>query len=1190
MFTTTVSAAAQSNDIRMLVAGEKWGGGLGTSVSLTYSFYQAGSSAYDYSGAPTSSPFALTSAMVSAVKGALAAWSAVADITIAQVSDSPSSSGVLRFGGSADPSTAYAFYPSGSGEQGGDVWFGNTYRGLSSASATSYYYATAVHEIGHALGLKHPHEDGYVATAHDSIQYSVMSYKDYIGDSAGNGYSSSYFYTTPMVADIEAIQYLYGANTSYHTGNNVYSWNTGAKIFETIWDAGGLDTIDWSNQSSAATIDLTAGNYSKLGPAVSYAGGSNPYTLGIAKGVTIENAWGGAGADTLIGNTADNSLVGNNGDDTLTGGLGDDSLDGGAGNDTAVFSGAQSAYTVTRSGASAPYHVVGPDGSDLLTGIEYVQFGSGSRVAIDLVSRSFPATAGSDTIDGTDDGDTIDGLGGNDRLNGGGGNDVLLGGIGNDTLDGGDGADTMTGGTGNDTFVVDRAGDVVNEARNGGTDLVMSAVTFSLAALPAVEKLTLTGTAAIDATGNALANALTGNSGDNVLDGGVGNDTLAGAAGNDTYYVDAVGDRLIETVGGGTDAVISTVNFTLPAEVENLTLAGGRALTGTGNALANVITGTEAANTLTGAGGDDTLFGAGGNDVFAFAASGNGVDTLGDVGVGDLLRITGANLAGAVTLGDGNGLSANQVQIRIGDGTTRLFIGTNRTAGADVIIDLAGEFDTDNFGLAGKDILLIDAAASATTGTTRADTLSGTGGEDTLSGLAGNDVLRGFAGGDRLDGGAGNDLLDGGGGDDTYVVDATGDRVIETAGGGSDSVLSAVTYTLPAEVENLTLTGSKAINGSGNVLANVIVGNDAVNCLTGGGGDDTLSGGGGNDIFIFAATGNGIDTLADAAFGDLMRITGVNLAGAAALGDGAGLGLNQVEIGVGDAVTRLFVGTNRAAGADLVVDLAGTFGSDNFGLAGKEIVLVDTTGGTFVGTTKAETLYGTGGADTLSGLAGNDVLRAFAGDDSLDGGPGNDTLDGGAGDDTYVVDATGDRLVETAGGGRDLVRSSVTYTLPAEVEDLTLTGGKAIKGTGNALANVITGNEMGNTLSGAGGDDTLAGGGGRDLLTGGAGHDVFVFARIGDSSPGSNHDAITDFVSGTDRIDLRDIDADGDAGNGDTAFSFLGVDKAFTGAGGELRFVKAGSLLQADIDGDGVVDFEICLNKLTTIGGDDFLL
>jgi len=232
--------------------------------------------------------------------------------------------------------------------------------------------------------------------------------------------------------------------------------------------------------------------------------------------------------------------------------------------------------------------------------------------------------------------DLVVGFGGNDTLFGDQGSDQLWGGLGNDWLDGGAGADGMAGGSGSDTYVVDNAGDIVDESGSDGTDTVQSAISFSLAdtahVLGAVENLTLLGTADIDATGNALNNVLTGNAGSNILDGGAGADRMTGGAGNDTYVVDNTGDIVNESVVGsnGTDIVLSAISFSLAdtthvlGAVESLALLGTANINATGNALNNVLLGNAGDNVLNGGAGADIMAGEAGNDTYV-------VDNAGDV-------------------------------------------------------------------------------------------------------------------------------------------------------------------------------------------------------------------------------------------------------------------------------------------------------------------------------------------------------------------------------------------------------------------------------------------------------------------------------------------------------------------------------------------------------------------------------
>ena len=200
---------------------------------------------------------------------------------------------------------------------------------------------------------------------------------------------------------------------------------------------------------------------------------------------------------------------------------------------------------------------------------------------------------------------------------GGSGADTLTGNSAHNTLDGSTGNDTLIGGAGDDTYIVDSTSDVVTESSSEGTDLIQSSVTYT--APSNVEQLTLTGSGNINATGNALDNTLTGNSGDNSIDGSTGNDTLIGGAGDDTYVIDSTSDVVTESSSEGTDLIQSSVTYTAPSNVEQLTLTGSGNINATGNALANTLIGNSGANRLIGGAANDTLTGGTGADQFQLA-------------------------------------------------------------------------------------------------------------------------------------------------------------------------------------------------------------------------------------------------------------------------------------------------------------------------------------------------------------------------------------------------------------------------------------------------------------------------------------------------------------------------------------------------------------------------------------------
>ena len=656
-------------------------GGLGTGVKLTYSFLTAAPS-FD----PQTSFSAFTPAEAAAARAVLVQVAELTNLTFTEVSGV----GQVTYGMSSQPTSqsGYASYPSfgysyssdgtivstTESNVGGDVWINNAVSWSDDSwSPGAWGFSTLLHETGHAMGLKHPFDPNSegvtLDTSLDSLRYTVMSYTSaphttlvtVSGTAASYSWSESQLTpSTYMLFDVEALQHLYGANMSTRSGDTTYSWATNALILETIWDGGGNDTIDASDQVLKSVINLNPGTFSSIGlaetdseirtrldlpswytqalPSDVYNGSEN---VAIAYGVTIENAIGGAGDDVITGNDVANRITGGGGDDTLT---------GGAGNDSFVFSAGDGHDTITDFSTGDIIDVSGTDGFTGYASLTQnrdgalVTFSATATVLLEgVMAASLAASSfrfeGGGPLNGTSQGETLTGTAGNDTINGLGGDDTLKGLGGNDYLDGGTGADTMVGGAGDDTYVVDNAGDKITEGNNGGTDTVLSSVDFVIAGY--IENVTLTGTANIKAVGNGEANHLIGNDGNNLLNGIQGADTMEGGLGNDTYYVENTGDVVIEGVNAGTDVINSAVTYTLPDNVETLILTGYNAVNGTGNVLGNTITGNNAANIINGGDGNDILRGLGGNDTltggagadsFVFQAPGgnNGLDHITD--------------------------------------------------------------------------------------------------------------------------------------------------------------------------------------------------------------------------------------------------------------------------------------------------------------------------------------------------------------------------------------------------------------------------------------------------------------------------------------------------------------------------------------------------------------------------------
>lgn len=423
-------------------------------------------------------------------------------------------------------------------------------------------------------------------------------------------------------------------------------------------------------------------------------------------------------------------------------------------------------------------------------------------------------------------------------------------------------------------------------------------------------------------------------------------------------------------------------------------------------------------------------------------------------------------------------------------------------------------------------------------GSASADVLLGAAGNDRLDGMAGNDRLVGGEGDDILDGRTGSDLMYGQAGNDTYRVDSPLDQVVELAAGGVDTVEASVAayysiipmtdgrssvafsgYVLGRDVENLTLEGSKALDGAGNQGNNRVTGNAARNRLLGDDGNDVLSGGAGKDLLLGGA---GKDVLEGGSDSDEL----LGGAGRDRLFGGAGNDTYEVD-DLRDLVREDTVAGVDDGGTDSVrssVDF--TLGSflEKLTLTGSREI--DGTGNAL-----ANKLTGNGAANVLTGGAGADILT---------GGGGADTLDGGEDGDTYIVDNL-DTIQDSGTAGSDVAyaNSDLTLASTSGIEHLRAKEGTGnFTLTGNELANRLTGNDGNNTLrgldendtlSGGLGNDKLEGGLGRDTMTGDAGVDTFIF-KAGDSpstaSP-SAFDTINDFLTAVDRIDLHTIGGGG---------------------------------------------------------------
>jgi len=723
-------------------------------------------------------------------------------------------------------------------------------------------------------------------------------------------------------------------------------------------------------------------------------------------------------------------------------------------------------------------------------------------------------TSGNDVITGTTVADIIYGYAGNDTIDGGDGNDVI---------DAGSGVDIVSGGAGHDIFKISTVSSgMTHSTYDGGTGLdtldYSSSASYMFWSFDSstglynvrdvdfrrVEKLIggsgqdifnfYTISDGLTIYGGGGADRIYGGYGDDIIYGGDGDDDLSAGQGSNQIYGEAGNDYISTIYGGsgtidggnGIDTLEAAGNVDLTqakaygywgtyalTSIENIVFATVSDVTGIGNDGANRISiastyetyseaifegrggndhlqGGALADQLDGGTGDDELYGRKGNDNLI---GGDGNDLL-DGGEGDDL-LNGGTGTDTISYAE---LNLYGVTVNLSAGTAQ-----GSESGSDTLKSIENVIGSD-----------MD------------DDISGNSLANRLEGRSGNDTLSGGSGADILDGGSGADRMIGGTGDDIYYVDDSADIVVEYASGGTrDQIFSSVSYALAGTyVEELSLTGSANINGTGNSVAQTIYGNAGNNILSGLGGKDILDGGDGNDTLIGGT--------------DADRMIGGN-----------GNDIFYVD-NIGDVVVEKSAGGT----ADHV------YASVSYSLSGTYVETLTLTGSGNIdgtGNNQAQTIYGNAGNNILSGLGGKDILDGGDGNDTLIGGTDADRMIGGNGNDIFYVDNAGDVVIETSTGGTaDQIYASVSYSLSGTyVETLTLTGSGNIDGTGNNQAQSIYGNAGNNILSGMGGSDRLNGGLGADTLIGGSGSDQFVFdSRLG----AGNIDRISDFAIGTDDI------------------------------------------------------------------------
>ncbi|MBP0447117.1 hypothetical protein J8J14_20275, partial [Roseomonas sp. SSH11] len=892
---------------------------------------------------------------------------------------------------------------------------------------------------------------------------------------------------------------------------------------DTLYGGTGNDVLEGDGQSD----DL----YGEAGSDTLRGGFGNDYLVGGTDGDLLEGGadndtlYGGDGNDTLAGQDGNDTLYGDAGhdlleggasNDTLYGGSGNDTIDGGTETDTVVFNHAQSQYEISyEDGALVVRHQggLGADGVDVLRNVELLQFAGGgatrfvsvgdasivegpdgTRQMLFTVALSGPSS-GPVTVAWATGGGTA--TAGSDYLAGSGTLTFQAGEVSKTiaiTING-DGLNEA-----NETFnltLSNAVGAAIGDASAVGT-ILNDDVTVSIAGGSVTEGASGTRTLTFTVSLSAPAEGP-------VL---VGWRTVDGTAVAGSDYVGATGTVQFGA-GEVTQTITITVNGDLMVEgnetfaIELLSPSG--AVLGTGTATGTILN-DDIANSAPVAQASKAL-----SVTEDGAAKPLGITAPTDANNDPLtITVTGIPDAakGVVLLADGVTAVANGQVLTVAQLTGLIFRPAQDANGA------AGGFTyVVSDGQGGTATQTVTLSITPVNDAPVAEAVSASGSADnaiaiTLKGTDIDGTVQGF----RV-----TTLPSGG----TLYLDAamtqavTANTLLAAGAGGTLALYFKANAGFSGPVSFAYTANDGGLNSAA-ATASITVepgtqppqGTPGPDSLVGGAGDDTIIGIGGNDTILGMGGadrlegGSGNDTLLGGGGSDTL----VGGLGVDSLDGGEGVDTLDLSGATGGVTVNLSKTVLQTIGADQDRDL----------ILNIENVLGGAFSDTLTGDAVANLLAGNGGDDRLFGLDGTDTLLGGDGNDLLDGGVGADSLFGGAGDDTYVVDDLGDVVTETVSlgldaGGLDTVKASVSFTLGAFVENLTLTGTAALTGVGNGLNNSITGNDGANLIQGLDGNDTLSGGRGADTLEGGAGDDIFVNLDLGDRLDGG---------SGTDTLDM----------------------------------------------------------------------